>query len=251
MAFFQCNHFSNRLGLSTAMNVILPNGPAGDGYPVLYLLHGLSDDHTIWMRRTSIERYADAYGIAVVMPNVHRSFYTDMAAGLSYWQYISEEVPELVRSWFPITRERAHTFAAGLSMGGYGAFKLALRCPDRFAAGASLSGALDMAHPWDNPSEQENAEYRWTFGSLEEMRGSGNDLFYLADELAASNREKPKLFQCCGTEDFLYGMNTKFRDHANRLGFDLTYEEGPGTHEWGYWDSNIQRVLAWLPLRKD
>lgn len=250
MAFIQCDFHSSVLGMAMSMNVIVPAVPKGGKWPVLYLLHGLSDDHTIWHRRTSIERYADQYGIAVVMPNAHRSFYTDMREGLPYWRYISEEVPGLAESWFPVSAEREERFAAGLSMGGYGAFKLALRCPDRFAAGASLSGALDMVNRWADDDFFPDAEYRRIFGSREELQGSGDDLFRVASELAASGSAKPKLFQCCGTEDFLYGMNVRFRDHARSLGFDLLYEEGPGDHEWGYWDRNIQRVLEWLPLSK-
>ncbi|MBW5447087.1 esterase family protein [Cohnella sp. CFH 77786] len=250
MALFQCDFYSNVLGMATSMNVILPGGPAGERLPAMFLLHGLSDDHTIWLRRTSIERYAEAYGIAVVMPNVHRGFYTDMKQGFPYWRFISEEVPALAQSWFPLSRERESTFAAGLSMGGYGAFKLALRCPDRFAAGASLSGALDMVNRWEDYDFFPDQEYRRIFGSREELAGSEDDLFFVAEKLAASGAERPKLFQCCGTEDFLYDANVKFRDHARRLGFDHVYEEGPGSHEWGYWDRNIQRVLEWLPLGK-
>ena len=248
MTLFQCDFHSNVLGMAMTMNVILPGSPTAGKYPVLYLLHGLSDDHTIWQRRTSIERYAEEYGIAVVMPNVHRSFYTDMKQGLPYWRYISEEVPSLVQAWFPLSAERERNFAAGLSMGGYGAFKLALRCPERFAAGASLSGALDMVNRWGNDDDALEAEFRRIFGSHEKLQGSRDDLMHVAEALAASDRPKPRLFQCCGTEDFLYDMNVRFRDHARGLGYELTYEEGPGDHEWGYWDTNIQRVLEWLPL---
>jgi len=83
MALIQCNFFSESLGFCTTMNVILPQ-PARERYRVLYLLHGMSDDHTIWCRRTSIERYVDPLGLAVVMPAVHRGYYTDMAAGYRY-----------------------------------------------------------------------------------------------------------------------------------------------------------------------
>ncbi|TJY40918.1 esterase family protein [Cohnella pontilimi] len=252
MALFQCDYFSNVLGLSTGMTVILPNnGQAGaDGFPTMYLLHGLSDDHTIWLRRTSIERYAEEYGIAVVMPNGHRSFYTDMKDGFPYWKFISEEVPALARAWFPLSTEREDNFAAGLSMGGYGAFKLAMRRPDMYAAGASLSGALDMVTRWGPDDDFWNAENRRIFGSVEELRGSDDDLLHVAERLAASGGEIPKLFQSCGTEDFLYEMNLGFRDHARELGLDLVYEEAPGGHDWAYWDTHIQRVLEWLPLRK-
>ncbi len=71
----------------------------------------------------------------------------------------------------------------------------------------------------------------------------------VAAQIARSAGPKPRLYQCCGTEDFLYDQNLRFRDHALALGLDLTYEEGPGEHEWGYWDRMIQHVLAWLPLK--
>lgn len=253
MALIHCNFFSEQLGLSTSMYVILPQatraqiGMEGksfaDKHPTLYLLHGLSDDHTIWLRRTSIERYAASKGLAVVMPAIDRSWYTDMKYGNKYWSFVSEELPALARTFFPLSDRREDNFVAGLSMGGYGAFKLGLSFPERFAAAASLSGALDMAGRVFDPRE-----YEMVFGSQEEMKGGPNDLFYLAEQAAAS-KNVIKLFQCCGTEDFLYDDNLRFLDHARKLGLDLTYEEEPGEHEWGYWDMKIQRVLDWLPLQ--
>jgi putative tributyrin esterase len=73
------------------------------------------------------------------------------------------------------------------------------------------------------------------------LTGSENALLYLLQGLKHSHTDIPKLFQCCGTEDFLYGFNTQFRDYARQLGVDLTYEEGPGAHTWEYWDTNIQQ----------
>lgn len=260
MALMHCNFFSEALGLSTSMYVILPQatkkqigmeGRASTGkHPVLYLLHGLSDDHTIWMRRTSIERYVASLGLAVVMPEVHRSFYTDMARGNYYWTFISEELPEIASSFFPLSRERKDTFVAGLSMGGYGAFKLALSKPDCFAAAASLSGALDIVD--SARSIEGNKKYEWenVFGDINNLAGSRNDLFYLAKETAKLGEQAPALYQWCGTEDFLYEQNIKFRDYAKELKLNLTYEEGPGVHEWDYWDKQIQTVLKWLPLQK-
>lgn len=254
MALIECKFFSETIGVSSAMHVILPQPAQGeigvrsravaDRHPTLFLLHGMSDDHTIWLRRTSIERYVSALGLAVVMPAVHRSFYTDQAHGYNYWTFVSEELPAIARSFFPLSNRREDTFVAGLSMGGYGAFKLALRRPDLFSAAASLSGALNIARRADEPSP----EFIDTFGDAKTVRGSDNDLLHLADDLAASDGAKPLLYQCCGTEDFLYDDNQTFRRHAESLGLPLTYEEGPGTHEWGYWDASIQRVLNWLPL---
>lgn len=158
MALIECRFFSEVLGLSTSMTVILPQQTAtqigmegrvrAERHPVLYLLHGLSDDDSIWLRRTSIERYVAQMGIAVVMPQVHRSFYTDMEYGGKYWTFISEELPALARSFFPLSHEREDNFVAGLSMGGYGAFKLALRRPDALP----LQPACPARSIWPAPS---------------------------------------------------------------------------------------------------
>lgn len=261
MALIECRFYSEVLGLSTSMHVILPqqttsqigmnNVARGTRHPVLYLLHGLSDDDSIWLRRTSIERYVAELGLAVVMPQVHRSFYTDMAEGGRYWTFISEELPALARSFFPLSHDRADNFAAGLSMGGYGAMKLGLRRPDVFSAAASLSGALDMAHHfmnWEDPT-QRTPEYDLIFGK-DDISGTPNDLLWLLEDCDRSPGPKPLLYQCCGTEDFLYRDNVTFREACRRTSLDLTYEEGPGGHTWDYWDAKIQDVLAWLPLKK-
>lgn len=242
-------HFhSNVLNLAVSTDAIIPEpdseNPRQD-YPVLYLLHGLSDDHTIWQRRTSIERYIAEMDLAVVMPGVDRSWYTDMARGPKYWTYISEELPTIARHLFPLSDRPQDTFVAGLSMGGYGAFKLALTYPDRYAAAASLSGALDVAVLADEVEQADAEELTSIFGDLQTIRGGPNDLFALAEKAA---RSAPPLFQFCGTEDFLYEQNLRFRDHAQNLGLDLTYHEAPGEHDWGLWDTWIQHVLDWLPI---
>ncbi len=260
MALIHCDFFSEVLGQSVSMDVILPQpaagqiGMAGGGserteHPCLYLLHGLSDDHTIWQRRTSIERYVAPLGLAVVMPNAGRSFYTDMKQGQRYGTFISEEVPALARSFFKLSDKREDNFIAGLSMGGYGAFKIALSHPDKFSAAASLSGALDLASRVAQQTDFKE-DFNLIFGQDADISGTEHDLLYLAEQNARS-KVKPRLFQCCGTEDFLYQDNLRFRDHAMSLGLDLTYEEGPGIHEWGYWDTQIQQALEWLGTMGD
>ncbi|MGF9699823.1 alpha/beta hydrolase [Paenibacillus sp. MABNR03] len=255
MALIKCDFYSDALGLSTSMHVILPqqthtqigmDNVSGKGlHPTLYLLHGLSDDDSIWLRRTSIERYVANLGIAVVMPQVHRSFYTDMAEGGRYWTFISEELPALARSFFPLSPKREDNYVAGLSMGGYGAFKLALRKPEQYAAVASLSGALDIAAHMDRnaSSALQQAELQRIFGP--QVAGTENDLIHLLKE---SQGQRPLLYQCCGTEDFLYEDNQSFRQACAKTDFQLTYEEEPGGHDWAYWDTKIQNVLNWLPL---
>lgn len=256
MALFQCNFYSEVLGLSTSMTVILPqqtrtqigmsNNILGDKHPTLYLLHGLSDDDSIWLRRTSIERYVAEIGLAVVMPQVHRSFYTDMAQGNQYWTFINQELPELARSFFPLSDAREDNYVAGLSMGGYGAMKLALRRPHQYAAAASLSGALNMANAIHRNEPQLN--YSHIFGD-QDILGTDNDILHLLQTCNQAEGPKPLLYQCCGTEDFLYEDNQTFRNACAKTDLDLTYEEEPGNHDWAYWDAKIQDVLKWLPIR--
>src|SRR5215211_3503755 len=256
MILNEINFMSETLGMLSTMYVLLPQrkiaeakGKKKPKYRTLYLLHGHSDDHTAWMRWSSIEKYAEGLNLAVVMPAVHLSFYNDMAYGPAYWQFISEEVPALVRDMFPLSADRKDNFVAGLSMGGYGAFKLALTHPDRYAAAASLSGAVDIrevlkAHD-DPTSAAWLVEMRNVFGDFAKVPGSRHDLFTLAKKVAKGSI-KPRLYQCCGTEDFLIADNRRFHDAARKLSLELTYEEGPGEHNWAYWDKMLQNVLAWM-----
>lgn len=254
MAFLDVHCYSEALKMSVAFHVLLPQSGIRGNFQTLYLLHGLSDDHTTWMRRTSIERYAAAKNIAVVMPSVARSFYQDMARGPKYWTFLSEELPALCQRWFPLSAAREDNFAAGLSMGGYGALRLALGRPDKYAAGASLSGALDLAKRLREAGREGSrftkCEWHGTFGEDLSAAGSESDLFLLAQKVAESGEPKPKLFLCCGTEDELLPDSRDFRDHLAGVRLDSVYEESSGGHEWSYWDAQIQRVLNWLPLRK-
>ena len=258
MIVTEIQFFSHVLSMRSTMNVLVPQRPPEAlgtpfrKYPVLPLLHGLSDDHTAWMHWSSIERYVETYHLAVVMPAVHNSWYTDMVHGGKYFTFLTEEVPAVTRDLFPLSAERSDNFVAGVSMGGYGAFKLALSCPEKYAAAASLSGALDMGETVKEHDDPENpawlAKMRDIFGDLDKFPGSQHDLFALAQKVSRSN-VRPRLFQYCGTEDFLYADNLRFRDFIRPLGYDYTYEETPGDHTWGYWDMMIQKVLAWLLLK--
>jgi S-formylglutathione hydrolase FrmB len=171
-----------------------------------------------------------------------------MSFGGRYWTFVSEELPEIAQSFFNLSTLREKNFVAGLSMGGYGAFKLALAKSERFCAAASLSGVLDIVHRSQKINAREKTEWQNIFGNLDQLAGSVNDLFFLAKTLVATDKPLPKLYQWCGTEDFLYENNKRFKEYASELGFDLTYEEGMGDHQWEYWDKMIKRVLEWLPL---
>jgi len=256
MAHLRCDFFSETLSLSTTMTVVLPQetstqigmeGRHRDGPPpVLYLLHGLSDDDTIWLRRTSIERYAAPLGLAVVMPQVHRSFYADEAVGGRYWTFLSEELPSLVASFFSVSAAPSDTFVAGLSMGGYGALKWALRHPDRFAAAASLSGAVDVERLRAFGGRPEDPNLLLRVLGEGPVSGTPDDLFWLLGQTPIAHL--PALWVGCGTEDPLYDSNVRFVEACATAAVPVTTSFTAGGHDWALWDQEIQKVLAWLPL---
>lgn len=247
MAHLVVDYYADALGVQTRMHVLLPQRLAAGKAKTLYLLHGMSDDEGTWMRRTSIERYAEEKGLAVVMPDGGLGWYTDMYRGLAWFKFISKELPALCRRFFPILSDkREDTYIGGNSMGGYGALKCALRAPQTFSRVISLSGALDAADTAVNNTVPATRRY-WedVFGPAEDVSGSENDLFAAATALT-DPALRPRIYMWCGTEDFLYAQNIRMRDHLRALGYDLTYEESPGDHQWQYWDKKIADALDWL-----
>ena len=255
MAFIQCDFYSEILGTRTSLNAVIPlRDESGqepprempEQYPVLFLLHGLHSNYTAWSRYSSVERYANEKGLAVVMPDAGRSFYTNMRYGYRYFDFFSQELPEVANRLFPLSRDRSQRFIAGLSMGGYGAFKLALSHPEQYAAAASLSGTLSLTEIEDPDSLL--PEWPIIFGDNSKIEHSEDDLLYLAKRYYQQKQFPLRLFQCCGTEDFLYQSNQHFLKNGKELGLDLHYEESPGGHEWQYWDEQMKRVIEWLPI---
>ena len=256
MAYFEMHFRSKVLKMQVTVNVILPedisaDGPAGaprGTYKTLYLLHGLSDDHTAWMRNTSIARYARDHGIAVIMPAVVRSWYTNTAYGAKYFTFVSEELPALCRSYFKgMSDKREDNFIAGLSMGGYGALKTALTYPERFGGCASLSGALDVTRYHKNYGLDEwggNFGFGITDGST--IKDSENDIFALTKKNHSEGRPFPKIFMWCGTEDSLIKDNHAYRELLSELDIDFSYSESEGDHTWKWWDMHIQPALEYL-----
>ena len=249
MAFFQMNYQSDALGMGVAVNVIVPEGAKhGQTYRTLYLLHGLSDDHTTWMRRTAIERYAGEHNLAVVMPGVGRSWYTDTASGAKYLTFVAEELPAVCRGFFGgMSHRREDTWIAGLSMGGYGAIKAALTYPDRFGGAASLSGTLDIA---DVNRTRPMDEWRGIFGfdmqTQGELKGTQHDLFALAQRCFADKKPFPAIYLWCGEQDRGHEYSERFSAMLYELGVPHRYDSSEGDHSWPWWDKHIQDALRYL-----
>ena len=245
MALFESTLFSDALGMETMAAVFYPGekkrrSPTGET-PVLYLYHGLSDNHTAWLRRSRIEALAEAAGIAVVMPEVQRSYYADMLYGPSYFQYVADELPAFCREVFRLSDRREDTFVAGLSMGGYGALRAALTHPERFAGAASFSGAVEAAgHMRRNPKDCMAVN-----GGVVRPE---EDLLRLAAGISPAAR--PRLYLSCGLDDFLLEENERFSASLDGLGWAHTYETWEGAHEWSFWDASIEKALRFFSLIK-
>ncbi len=250
MAFLQVQFFSATLEVASTINVIMPEKEQGIGVKasetgalprVLYLLHGYSDDHSIWMRRTSVERYAAERDLAVIMPAVNHSFYCNEASGERYWDYISEELPEVVHRFFRLSDKPEDTLVAGLSMGGYGAMRLALTYPERYAAAGSFSGVVDLVSEIEGQPDRHNWER--VFGKTDNLRGSEMDTFGLM-KINADAERKPRLYVSCGTDDFLYGHHKRFVPALIENGWDVIgFEKEGAAHEWGFWDEQIRMFI--------
>lgn len=246
--FFEMNFYSKELKCSTQANVILPHKWEGAGYKTLWLLHGLKGDHTSWMRNTAIERYANEHHIAVVMPAVQRSWYTDTAYEINYFSYVTKELPALCRAYFNgMSPRREDNIVAGLSMGGYGALKAALCCPEQYGSCIALSGSLDISRK-GRPTILNEWRANFDFGmqSPLELEGSAHDIFAGAKENSEKGLPFPKLYLWCGTEDSLLPINREFHRHLEALGVEHRYEESEGDHSWKWWDQQIQPALQYI-----
>lgn len=252
MALLHIDHFSKSTGVNLPLNLILPDDMAGDGKPleqrkVLYLLHGLSDDASAWQRYTNIEIIAREHGLVVVMPSAGRSFYADMANGQAYFRYLTEELPAWLAATFRISSARENNFIAGISMGGYGAFKAAFLRPDLYAAACSLSGVLALnvlLAPTDKVENQALMhEFDMIFGGLDKLSGSLHDPMTWLKNAAGNAGSLPDLFAACGLEDDLLPLNRLFVQAASQAGLPLNYQEETGRHDWIFWQQQIEKFI--------
>jgi len=242
MALFQCTFRSQILGSNASFNVIIPEQCRED-IPVVLLLHGHSGKQDEWLRNAPIERYAKDYQMAMVMPSGQKSWFCDMKYGEKYYTYITQELMKYVRAIFPITQKREKTFVAGLSMGGYGALKIALAESDRFAACGALSGAVDIHARFALGNRHEDGVCIWGENYLDVIPGSVDDTYELTRRLEAEGRPKPWIYQACGTEDKRLHENHLFRDFIQDRGYVYEYFEGPGKHDWIFWNTHIVNTL--------
>ena len=239
MAFFEGVMRSQVMSMNTHLNFCLPDEEPAKGSMIL--LHGLSGDCSDWGRSSCIDRYARERALAVFMPEVQRSWYTDMVYGLPYFTFISEELPRWIAERFCLPTDGEHLYVGGLSMGGYGAMKCALTHPERYAGAVCLSSRFYLDRKVEgltNPADK--GEWMAILGESGKIPPEG-DLERLAAQV--DPKAAPRMYIACGTEDGLYPESVRMRDCLRGRGFALEYEEWSGIHDWYFWDAGIKRGL--------
>jgi putative tributyrin esterase len=268
MGLIKFNFFSHTLSMQTNVTIVLPtlryvdtqgDKPCvyvkGTKFQTMFLLHGAAGDDSDWCRYTSVERYAEDNKLAVVMPSVCNSFYTDTTYRHRYWTYVSKELPNLVRAMFPLSDKREDNFVAGLSMGGHGAMAFAIKRPEMFSTAVCLSGASIRAEDIQEFAHRVNGfmDLESVFGNLSNFSGSQNDIWHIAKINSEKGKELPRFYFAVGTDDMGYASIKNASRQLEKLGYPVTYEEEKGYgHEWDFWDMYIRKAIEeWLPLRRE
>lgn len=257
MAFAELNFYSYTLGMDTSITVLLPEkrlkkpeANPDKKYPVLYLLHGGSDDYTSYLRKSVIELLTRDHDLIVVMPTGHLSSYVNTKYGADFSDYITEELPLIISKYFPASDKREDCYIAGLSLGGYGTLHAVLNHPEMYVAAACMSAAVNQYDMRDLPKDMRDGStrIRWTLGEYSKYKDSENDLFHLLKVVGKSSGPKPKLYQCCGKQDFLYEQNLEFKKAVEESGAasEYIYHEFDGIHNWAYWNKELPRILEFF-----
>ena len=261
MALIELNVYSAALHSNTTVRVILPTPQirrAGEQgfdcydvprkFPVLYLLHGTYGDSSDYLRFSRIESYAQEYYLAVVMMDAANSCYRNIPrTGAEYWNFLTEELPKMMRWMFPISDKPEETFLCGLSMGGNGAFKIGMTYPERYGAIACMSAKCSG---WQEAADRDDTVWSSAYPAGANLTGTDEDLYSLARKAAKARQPLPPLYLCVGEQDGFYRENLDFHAALNRLEIPCTFHTQPGGHTWDFWDDELRRILRWLPLQR-
>lgn len=263
MAFITSNFYSAQLGQEVDLDIYLPNDytnktSISQPQAIVYFLHGLSRSQQYFKELSATNRYARDNQLAIVYISAPQSWYSDGVHGLKYYSYITEELPLLLKSMFGLEFPREKTFLAGLSMGGYGTWKIGLSRPDMFSAMAPMSAPCDL---------------KWMAGMIKQLKAAGqstdalksvidafggeldikdeDDIFYLIKKVSELPAEQqPRIRSMCGKQDELisiYKQNVKLDEYAKTLPLaDYKFWRWDGAHEYSFWDRAILHAIAFF-----
>ena len=218
-------------------------------YKTLYLLHGLYGSDDIFLANTSIQKFAEDNGLAIVIPCGENSFYLNNEASHElYADYVGQELLDITRNIFPLSDKREDTFIAGFSMGGYGAIRNGLKYNKNFSKIGMISAALiteDIVNfTSDNNVLRSREFYESVFGNLDEVKNSDKDPKYLIETVD----NIPDIYMACGVDDFLFERNADFYKFLKSKNIDATFVGSDGEHTWEFCDEFIKKFIKTLPL---
>lgn len=217
----------------------------------VYLLHGYSGCDTDWYDNAPLGELANLFNVNFFMPSADNSFYLDQeATGFKYAQFVGREFIDYTRKTFGLSTDREDTFIGGLSMGGFGALHTAFMFPETFSKTLALSSALIVdgiktMQPGADNGMANYAYYHQMFGELDKLDTSDNNPEVLVRKLKESNSLIPEIYMACGTEDFLFVPNNRFKEMLDSIGVEATYFTGPGVHDFVFWRAQLRAGLEW------
>ncbi|MFT8470705.1 MAG: alpha/beta fold hydrolase [Oenococcus sp.] len=241
MDYISVNFFSQSLKMKTTFNVCLPSKITRELSPII-LLHGMGDDENSWLQNSLLPQYLAKKQLALIMPRADLSYYQDTPFGNNYFNYVSMELLQKCRQLFPLQKDRQYTYIAGISMGGYGALKVALNHPDSFAKCYALSPNVDLLKSWRTHPDRD-AWFSALFDSPELFSRSSNDLFSLVshwDDAAP----KPAIYIACGQADPFYDDCLRFYKNFKKQHFPGSQDiSSPQGHNWIFWNEQLKKVF--------
>jgi putative tributyrin esterase len=221
--------------------VVLPVSVApGQKLPVVYLLHGGGGGFRDWTNDSDVARFAET-GLVLVMPEGGSSYYTNAVDPPRdrYEDYIVRDLISDVESKFPVATGRSNRAIVGISMGGFGAVKLALRHRELFIFAGGISSAIDVPRrAFSIRRLQQSRHYNSIFGPSGSQTRRDNDPFVLVR--SAKPEDAPYFFLTCGEQEGLLPANREFAALLGTRHFRHEFHTAPGSHDWNQWN-------AWLP----
>jgi putative tributyrin esterase len=227
--------------------VLMPAAiPSGTKLPVVYLLHGGGGNFRDWLNYSDVARFA-LQNLILVMPDGDESYYTNSREHPQdrYEDYIVNDLILDVETHFSVATGRANRAIAGLSMGGFGAVKLALKYPERFAFAGGLSSALDVpSRPFSMKRIGQWRQHASIFGPAGSTTRRDNDPLVLARN--ADPTKTPYLFLTCGDHEGLLATNQSFAKLLEERKFRYEFHVVPGAHNWGQWNARLDDLFLAL-----
>ena len=214
-------------------------------FKTAYLFHGIMDSAQQWVENTSVVRLAQDAGLALVIPSCGNNFYVNTIYKAAYSDFISQELPAFVQSLFPLSQKREDNFVWGISMGGYGAIRLAFLHPEMFSKVIAMSPTSDIEFA-ARFANAVGVDTEYVLGSWKKLSGSSFDLNVIASQAAQSGQEIPDILMIIADEDHMVRDNSDFKGHLDHLGIRNDYRIYPGDHSWGFWDAHVKECLDWL-----